>query len=47
MIIGILKEGKTPIDKRTPLTPEQCKCLIDSYKSLQIIVQKSNFRCYK
>ena len=46
MIIGILKEGKIPIDKRTPLTPEQCKCLMDSYDSLQIIVQKSNFRCF-
>ena len=31
---GILKEGKTPIDKRTPLTPEQCKWLIKSYKKL-------------
>ena len=46
MIIGILKEGKIPIDKRTPLTPEQCICLMDSYDSLQIIVQKSNSRCF-
>jgi saccharopine dehydrogenase (NAD+, L-lysine forming) len=24
MIIGILREGKKPADRRTPLTPDQC-----------------------
>ncbi|MEE2954458.1 MAG: NAD(P)-dependent oxidoreductase [Bacteroidota bacterium] len=46
MIIGILKEGKEPVDRRVPLTPEQCKHLMTSYRSIQIIVQKSDFRCF-
>ena len=44
--IGILKEGKTPPDKRVPLTPFQCKKLISQYPNLCLVVQKSSIRCF-
>ena len=43
--IGILNEGKTPPDKRVPLTPFQCKELITQYPNLSLVVQKSPIRC--
>jgi len=45
--IGIIKEGKTPPDKRVPLTPFQCKKLISQYPNLYLVVQKSSIRCFK
>lgn len=44
--IGILKEGKTPPDKRVPLTPNQCKELLVQYPNLRLMVQKSPIRCF-
>ena len=44
--IGILKEGKTPPDKRVPLTPIQCRDLITKYPNLSLVVQKSHIRCF-
>ena len=44
--IGILKEGKTPPDKRVPLSPIQCRDLITQYPNLSLVVQKSPFRCF-
>lgn len=44
MKIGILREGKVPIDKRTPLTPMQCVALLKAYPNLQIEVQSSKIR---
>jgi alanine dehydrogenase len=44
--IGILKEGKTPPDKRVPLTPIQCRDLITQYPNLSLVVQKSPIRCF-
>lgn len=45
MKIGIIREGKTPPDSRVPLTPEQCKSLIDS-SSVVLVVQSSPGRCF-
>jgi len=45
MKIGIIREGKTPPDSRVPLTPKQCRHIIDNYP-VQINVQKSSGRCY-
>ena len=45
--IGIIKEGKTPPDKRVPLTPKQCKWIKDNYPHLDLVVQKSPIRKYK
>lgn len=43
--MGIIREGKTPPDKRVPLTPKQCAGLIQKYRDeLQITVQPSPVR---
>ena len=44
--IGILKEGKVPIDRRVPLTPDQCGRLNGMMENIDIYVQKSSIRCY-
>lgn len=44
--LGVLRETKTPPDKRVPLTPAQCKELQERYSGLQILVQPSEYRCY-
>ncbi len=46
MKIGILKEEKTPVEKRVPFTPLQCSELLRTYPGLEIIVQRSKDRCY-
>ena len=38
--LGIIREGKTPPDKRVALTPEQCKFIMDNYQDVEIAVQK-------
>ena len=43
MKIGILREGKVPIDRRVALTPEQASSLVQSYKC-EIVVQPSSVR---
>ncbi len=45
MIIGIIKEGKMPADKRVPLTPQQCVEFQDKYNA-KVIVQPSAIRAY-
>lgn len=44
--IGIIREGKTPPDKRVPLTPIQCKELLETYPNLEIYVQPSPIRTF-
>lgn len=46
MKIGLLKETKTPPDKRVPLSPEQCKQIKDS-TPFDLVVQKSDIRIFK
>ncbi len=45
-IIGIIREGKTPPDKRTPLTPEQCIELMEKFADVKVVVQTSPHRCF-
>lgn len=45
--IGIIREGKIPPDKRVPLTPDQCRSLLDKYPNLDILVQPSPIRAFK
>ncbi len=47
MKIGIIKEGKVPIDKRVPVTPEQAKKIRTKFPNTEIVVQSSNVRCFK
>ncbi|GAB4451012.1 MAG: hypothetical protein OHK0036_10800 [Bacteroidia bacterium] len=44
--IGVLREEKTPPDKRVPLTPLVCAELVKQYPNVEIYVQPSNIRCY-
>jgi len=47
MKIGIIKEGKTPPDERVPMSPEECKEVMEKYPSIELVVQKSNVRRFK
>lgn len=45
-IIGLLREGKTPPDKRAPLSPSACAQLMQLWPDTRIIVQPSTIRCF-
>jgi saccharopine dehydrogenase (NAD+, L-lysine-forming) len=45
--IGLLREGKTPSDKRVPFTPLQVIEIEQRFSHVKVIVQKSEVRCYK
>lgn len=47
MKVGILREGKTPPDKRVPLTPQQCIEVQQTFPNVSIVVQPSAIRSYK
>jgi len=47
MKVGILREGKTPPDKRVPLTPQQCVEVQETFPNVSIVVQPSAVRSYK
>ena len=44
--IAIIREEKTPQDKRTPITPGQAKEIMNSFPSVEIVCQSSDHRCY-
>ncbi|QIX61377.1 alanine dehydrogenase [Hymenobacter lutimineralis] len=44
--IGLIREGKTPPDKRVPLTPKKCVEALAQYPGLRIVVQASPIRCF-
>ena len=44
--IGVLREEKSPPDKRVPLTPLICTELLRKYQNLEIVIQPSKIRCY-
>lgn len=46
MKIGIIREEKQPRDTRVPLTPSQCRRLMEENPELWIAVQPSEHRCY-
>ncbi|WP_420317760.1 NAD(P)-dependent oxidoreductase [Ekhidna sp.] len=43
--IGIIKEGKIPIDRRVPLTPFQAKQVKETF-DVEVLVQSSDIRCF-
>ena len=45
--IGVLKETKTPPDRRVALPPTQVKQLMERYPNIQVVVQPSDYRCYR
>ncbi len=46
MKVGILREGKTPPDKRVALTPEQCVEVEQKFPHVKIFVQPSTIRSF-
>lgn len=44
--IGIIREGKKPVDRRVPLTPVQAARVMKQYRDTQVIIQQSDIRCY-
>lgn len=44
--VGILRETKTPPDRRVPLTPSQIVALQELYPFVEFYVQPSDIRCY-
>lgn len=44
--IGIIKEGKVPIDRRVPLTPFQAKQVKERFPDVELVVQSSDIRCF-
>ena len=44
--IGIIKEGKIPLDKRVAFTPRQCAQIIKEYPRVNLKVQSSKRRCF-
>ncbi len=44
--IGIIKEGKVPIDRRVPITPSQAKLIKSQYANVEIVCQSSDIRCF-
>lgn len=47
MTIGIIKERKTPPDRRVVFTPQQLKQLQEDYKNLKFIVEPSDIRVFR
>lgn len=47
ILLGILKEGKIPADKRVPLTPNQCLDLKKKFPHVEVVVQRSAVRAFK
>ncbi|CAF0923553.1 unnamed protein product [Didymodactylos carnosus] len=45
--IGIVREGKMPVDRRVPLTPKKCVEILHSYPNVEIVIQPSPTRCFK
>lgn len=43
--IGIIREGKTPPDRRVPFTPDQCVQVLNQFPGTQITVQAGPVRC--
>ncbi|RFP64188.1 alanine dehydrogenase [Hymenobacter lapidiphilus] len=46
LTIGLLREGKTPPDKRVPLTPKKCIEAQDHFPGLTIVAQQSEIRAF-
>jgi alanine dehydrogenase len=43
--LGIIREGKTPPDKRVPFSPSQCVALQNQF-NVRVLVQPSPIRCF-
>lgn len=44
--IGLLREGKIPIDRRAALTPAQAKQVMQRFPGVEVVAQRSDIRCF-
>ena len=44
--IGLIREGKIPIDRRVPLTPAQAKAVMSRFPDVEVVAERSDIRCY-
>jgi saccharopine dehydrogenase (NAD+, L-lysine forming) len=44
--IGLLREGKIPIDRRVTLTPALAKTVMNRFPGVEVIAQRSDIRCF-
>lgn len=44
--IGLLKETKIPIDRRVPLSPQQCLVVLQKFPNVSLAIESSNIRCF-
>ncbi len=47
LTLGIIREGKTPPDKRVPFTPQQAEEIHDLFPHINVLCEKSPIRCFK
>jgi hypothetical protein len=47
MKIGVLKETKTPPDRRVSITPKVAEEILSTYKNCSIVIEPSDIRAYK
>lgn len=47
MKLGIIREGKTPPDKRVPFTPQQAEEIVDLFPDVKVVCEQSPIRCFK
>ncbi|MDN4164570.1 NAD(P)-dependent oxidoreductase [Cytophagales bacterium LB-30] len=45
--IGLIREGKIPVDRRVPITPPQAAEIQEKFPNVQVLAQTSQVRCYK
>ena len=46
MKIGIIREGKIPVDRRTPLTPHQAREVVEKF-GVEVVAQSSDVRTFR
>lgn len=46
ILIGLIREGKTPADNRVALTPAQCKWIHKNTNDVKVVAQTSPSRCF-
>jgi alanine dehydrogenase len=46
LVLGLIREGKTPADNRVALTPAQCRWMKQHITHVKILVQSSSTRCF-
>ena len=46
MKIGLIKEGKVPVDRRVALPPGHAQKVLEKYPNVEIVAQQSDIRCF-